>query len=61
MSLCKCRCFYFNDETDTCPLDIALPFSTVLVANSFSIERPVAAFSHLPPINALSEFEDEHS
>lgn len=35
--------------------------SVVPVATSFSIEGPAAVFSLLPPVNALSKFEDEYS
>ena len=55
------RCYYLDNETATCPLDLALPISVVSVATSFVIEGPAAIFSLLPPVNALSEFEDEYS
>ena len=53
------RCYYLSETTANCPLYLALPISLRTVANSFKIEGPVAAFALLPPVNTLSDFEDE--
>ena len=48
-----------NEVINNCPLDLALPISVSTVANSFKIEGPVAAFALHPPVNTLSDLEDE--
>ena len=53
--------YYLDNETATLPLYLSLSITVVPVANSFSIEGPAAAFSLLPPVNTLLEFEDEYS
>ena len=51
--------FYFDNETATYPLDLALHISVVPVATIFCIEGSTAVFNLLPPIKALSEFEHD--
>ena len=53
------RRYYLNEVINNCPLDLALPISVSTVANSSKIEGPVAAFALHPPVNTLSDFEDE--
>ena len=53
------RWYYLNEVVNNCPLDLALPISVSTIANSFKIEDPVAAFALYPPVNTLSDFEDE--
>ena len=48
-----------DNKDATCPLDLALPISVVQVATGFRIEGPTAVFVLLPPVNALSDFEDK--
>ena len=48
-----------DEETNTCLLNFALPISVSPVANSFKIEGPATEFVLLPPVNTLSDFEDE--
>ena len=50
-----------DNETATCPLALALSISVVSVATSFCIEGLAAVFSLIPPVNALSEFEENYS
>ena len=45
--------------TDTCPLDQVLPISVSIAHNSFKTKGPATEFILLPPLNALSDFEDE--
>ena len=50
------RHYYLDKETDTYPLDQALPISVSTASNSFKIKRPATEFISLPPFNALSDF-----
>ena len=54
------RRFYFNDESETYPLNFAIPISVTPVAASFSIEGVVAVFDILPSNNSLFEFENDY-
>ena len=53
------RRYYLQDAINAFPLENALPISVSTVANSFKIEGPVAAFRVLPPVNTVSDFEDD--
>lgn len=53
------RRYYLNEVINNCPFDLALPISVSTIANSFKIQGPVAAFALHPPVNSLSDFEDE--
>ena len=48
-----------DEAPDICLLDLSLPISVSTVANSFKIEGPATEFILLPPVNTLSDFEDE--
>ena len=50
-----------NNESDTCPLNVAIPILVIPVAAGFSIEGAEAVFDLLPPSNALSEFENYYT
>ena len=54
------RRFYYNDEVETLPMNFALPISVWPVGTSFAIEGTVADFNILPPINPMSEFENDY-
>ena len=55
----RCRRFALVDESDTCPLNVAISISVKPVAVRFSIEGAEAVFNLLPPSNALSKFEND--
>ena len=42
-------------------MDLAVPISVSTVANSFKIEVQVLQFNLLPPMDVLSDFEDNSS
>ena len=53
------RWYYLTEAINECPLDHAFPICVSTVANSFKIEGPGAAFAMHPPVNSLSDFEDD--
>ena len=55
------RRFYYSDEVDTVPMNYALPISVRPVGASFAIEGKVEDFNILPPINHMSEFENDYA
>ena len=55
------RRFYYNDDSETCPMNFAIPISVTPVAASFAIEGAVAVFDILPPSNQLSQFENDYT
>ena len=55
------RRFYYNDESETCPMNLAIPISVTPVVASFTIEGAEAVFHILPPSNPLSECENDYA
>ena len=51
----------YNSEVDTVPFNYALPISVSPVGASYAIEGRAEDFVILPPINPMSEFEDNYA
>ena len=56
---CFGKHYYFSCFVTIYPIDLVLPVSVRIEANSFCIKVQVQAFNILPLMNTLSDFEDE--